>query len=863
MCEQSVSELITQWLQGKPAWYTYALHIALKGDYSSEDVDALAKAACESHGIDLGIQSDAILQPYCSDDLAGVGLSERNVVLESITAKKNVNALLPESALSFSSDGLTIVYGNNGSGKSGFSRIIRNASTSRSGVGTILPNVFGNDDDIAVSITATVDGATETLSWENNGERPYPRFPEISFFDAVCATKELNSKDNAILYTPKIVEAFTQFAQLVSSVGVKIKQIEDEIKPIIYQSSIPSGLSELPLIQSVFGCENSDAAEHIINEAMLQDKDINRMSALPKLIESDPSIEVPKLSRKLFQLNHTHDLIVLFLNCCSVDFVQKYAKAEKELEDAESAARAARELFKENANLDGIGGDEWRALWEAARQYSDKIVYPDAKYPYVANDALCPLCQQPLNEDAARRMRTFEDYVSGSVEKNLDEKRATFSSLTKVFLDTAASITGDNAVLGILESPEAVQRMESLIKQVTNVTGVPDEMALRKLSSTARDVDRLILFEIDTMKSSLEAIQNSMQPGEIERMKAELLSLKGREWIVNNSSGIIADTESRATKRALEIVYNECGTRSISSLVSTISKIEIVERMKEHFTNELAKLYASSQRVLMTTYVRSGQECQRMDLEGASEKAANVLSEGEQKIVALAGFFALLDVMSSESTVVLDDPVTSLDHKWREVVARRIVEEAHRRPVVVFTHEPLFCVRLSSLADEAKVQYTYRTVYKRGSDAGIVSNELDWNASTAKKRIGILRNMVVDIRRKIKTNGYYSDSDRDNDIISCYSKLRAAWERAVEEVLLNEVVQRSQPQIQTKRLRFLSDIENKDIDDVNNAMTKCSKITDAHDNPLAAPNMLPDTDELEQDINILDSWINRIRGRRK
>ena len=313
----------------------------------------------------------------------------------------------------------------------------------------------------------------------------------------------------------------------------------------------------------------------------------------------------------------------------------------------------------------------------------------------------------------------------------------------------------------------------------------------------------------------------------------------------------------------MNAVRAECGTRPISSLVSDVSKIEMVERMRESFDNELATLHASNQHVSMATHVRSGQEYQQIALDGTTEKATNVLSEGEQKIVALAGFFALLDVMPSRSTAVLDDPVTSLDHDWREIVAARIVEEASKRPIVVFTHEPLFCVCLSSLAKEARVDITYRTVYKRGSKAGIVSSELDWDASNVKGRIANLRDRAVDIRRRVKSGSYASNSDCDDAIKNCYSKLRSAWERAVEEVLLGGVVQRAQVQVHTQQLRHLNDIEDRDINAVTPAMSKCSKITDAHDDPLAAPSMIPDVEELERDIENLATWIKCIRDRRK
>jgi wobble nucleotide-excising tRNase len=66
------------------------------------------------------------------------------------------------------------------------------------------------------------------------------------------------------------------------------------------------------------------------------------------------------------------------------------------------------------------------------------------------------------------------------------------------------------------------------------------------------------------------------------------------------------------------------------------------------------------------------------------------LSEGEQTCVGLAAFLAELATASHKSALVFDDPVTSLDHRWRERVAERLVEEAKVRQIVVFTHDMVF-----------------------------------------------------------------------------------------------------------------------------------------------------------------------------
>jgi wobble nucleotide-excising tRNase len=48
------------------------------------------------------------------------------------------------------------------------------------------------------------------------------------------------------------------------------------------------------------------------------------------------------------------------------------------------------------------------------------------------------------------------------------------------------------------------------------------------------------------------------------------------------------------------------------------------------------------------------------------------VSEGEQRCLCIAAFFAELSTADDPSGIVFDDPVSSLDYKWREGVARRL-----------------------------------------------------------------------------------------------------------------------------------------------------------------------------------------------
>ena len=64
-----------------------------------------------------------------------------------------------------------------------------------------------------------------------------------------------------------------------------------------------------------------------------------------------------------------------------------------------------------------------------------------------------------------------------------------------------------------------------------------------------------------------------------------------------------------------------------------------------------------------------------------------------------------------------------------------------------------------------------------------------------------------------------------------YGLLRETWEKAVSEVLLNDVVERYRPSIETQKLRHLHDIMQGDIEIAEKAMTECSRWIRGHDHP--------------------------------
>lgn len=237
-----------------------------------------------------------------------------------------------------------------------------------------------------------------------------------------------------------------------------------------------------------------------------------------------------------------------------------------------------------------------------------------------------------------------------------------------------------------------------------------------------------------------------------------------------------------------------------------------------------------------------------------------VVSEGEQRCLSMAAFFAELSTADDPSGIVFDDPVSSLDYKWREGVARRLVQEAKTRQVIVFTHDVVFLLLLKQFAKELAVDQLDQHVQQLPKGAGVCLEELPWVAMPVKKKIAHLKN-EWQAAAKLFRGGHQAAYEKEGQFL--YGLLRATWERALEEVLLEGVVERYRPGVQTQQIAKIADITEEDCRVLDAAMTKCSKWLPGHDQAAAARAAIPEPSVLKADIDALESWVTAIRNRRR
>jgi hypothetical protein len=240
-----------------------------------------------------------------------------------------------------------------------------------------------------------------------------------------------------------------------------------------------------------------------------------------------------------------------------------------------------------------------------------------------------------------------------------------------------------------------------------------------------------------------------------------------------------------------------------------------------------------------------------------SRSPGEILSEGEQRAIAIGSFLAEVGLNGGKGGIIFDDPVSSLDHRIRERVAKRLAAEAARRQVIVFTHDIYFLCILVEEAETACVPISTQSLTRRAEGFGVADPDLPFEGKNASKRIAALKAQHQLI------NKLYEDGEEKEcrkQTVDAYFHLRMAWERAVEEVLLRRVVLRFRKGIETQRLAEVV-VNDSDYAQVDAGMTKCSNY--AHDKALMGGIAVPEPVELFADIMALETWRESIEKRSK
>jgi len=373
---QSPSEILTpsaalqellSWSEELPNWQRHGLRCIATGALPHEDIANTLEICRLEHGLAPGegtfspSSSPPPYVPLTPESLPTASPTEVDaaVTLTSITQVADVNLLKSQQTLDFAPTGLTAIYGENATGKSGYARILKKACQARDREGPLLPGFgkqpTGSPPSPRATINFAVGAKPSSIDWVDGGVTS-PDLPFVRFFDSGCARVQVR-EDNEVTFTPLAINILQRHVGLCNMVAEQLraekaikvqtlpKSIAREISPNNKHPRIAQGTRAFKLLTSLSRQLNDKEARAL---AHVNETEQARLAQLGQVLSHDPNQLLKSKKTRIARLREVHIHISSTSKLLSEDAIEKLKSAATHVQQTAAAARLAAEtLFKD------------------------------------------------------------------------------------------------------------------------------------------------------------------------------------------------------------------------------------------------------------------------------------------------------------------------------------------------------------------------------------------------------------------------------------------------------------------------------------------------------------------------------------
>lgn len=859
--EAAVLGSLVAWSQDCPNWQRDALRrLCTTSALENDDTVALL-AICKG---------EAAATPLTGDHVRAASASQSVVTLRQLHGTQHVNALAAGERLTFARSGLTVVYGDNGSGKSGYARILKKMCRARVAGKSeaILPNIYeANPGTPTASIDFAINNQNSSANWALD-QASDPALSAVNVFDSRTASIHV-SQVNDVAYTPFPLKILGQLAQACQSLkerlNAEIKTIEAQTPQAIKQPNCKPHTDVGRLLARLAKA----TPEQVQALASLSQEEADRLGQLNRELASDPVRAGRQLTTLRVKVEGIASRIAALADAVAPIRADELHKAADDYATARAAAQAASTALFVDEPLPNIGSETWRALWEAARRYSEADAYPDRPFPVTQPPSVCVLCQQDIAPEAGVRLNRFEAFIRDDSKRRESEAKdiydAALASLRaakisradlKAMVRCAVDDLSDNALGQDLRCSVVVNLWR--LRQMERLHGGQTRPIYR--DPVAPPAERFSAHATDLSNRAAGLTAEADTP-ERKALITERDGLADRQWLGTILDDVLAEIERIKKIAVLKKAEQDTRTNRITGKSTEVAEALVTNALRAQFAIEVGRIGVTGLAIELKQE-RSAYGIPRFKVALTRNPAAgvgDVLSEGEHRCVALAAFLAELATSDSKSAIVFDDPVSSLDHMHREAVAKRLIEESVDRQVIVFTHDIAFLFLLDEACREAdpKPQLAIRSISRGRDAAGFCNTDPPFKARP-------LADVICAMQSRLDNERVHHDRGNhaqwEVTVRSLQEQLRTCWERAVEDTVA-PVLRRLSHKVTTPGLVRMTAITRQDCEDMRDAYGRCSALLHSEARELNAP--LPTAEAVQAEITVLKAWVDSVVQRQK
>lgn len=849
---------ILVWASNKPAFLKDALRrIISSSTITQTDIDELALLLKKENG-DTSVTLNAI--PIDNTHIpAAVAAGTVYPKLISIKDPINVCALHNQGHLQFSNSGLTVVYGNNGSGKSSYSRILKKLCWSRNSNVELKKNVFTpSASQQKVDFIIEVNGTSTPFQWLENSPT-HSALSSIFVYDNDCGNVYVNN-ESPTQYKPIGIDVLERLILVLNEISQKLNSeilTYNTQKPVLDQA-----LTVTPTGQWYAYIESKTRTE-IDNYIQFSQTNTDRKLELFTLINSqNPQQNIQNLTSLRSRIENYVQQFKIIEEHFNETSIQEIRNLRSRYESVKQAYDIATNELNGLNTIAGFGTNPWRTLWDAAKNFANSNGMTDGQnFPSADSIEKCVFCQQDLDEAAKERLLGFSRFILNDVstqlsaiQREIEQKITSYNNVVVApfenFTELAQYIT--DFQIQYEAFPQSVNSAKlAFINHLQN--GGEINITLNSISTLIGSLLPNIAIQIE---------QNNQLLTNRNSLVIEYNELVAKEFLFNHKTIIIQYFDEYKYKAWIGVCQAQLSTNGVSRKIGELMEDQAVALQHSEFINHLRYFNQdlSSKVLISKTRTSQGNTYQKCSLNGVADTIESILSEGEKKVIALSNFLADCTIDNRKNSIVFDDPVTSLDMDYRDLIANKIVELSRDRQIIVLTHDLSF---LRLLIDTHKLLITTDChiigIDKFNGISGVVTDEIPYLAKNVDER-------VDSIRRILREHDALNIADahgRETKLDSARKRYRFLIERSVEEVLANKTYERFSKNIHLKKGNLSSFIvvEQSDVDFLLGLFGKYSMTE--HDGGTSIISQLPTKIIIEQDIRDYMDWKNNFKAKHR
>lgn len=352
------------------------------------------------------------------------------VSISKITHLQGVNRMRENTELTLAPTGIVVIYGLNGVGKSGYTRILKSSCHSRHPE-AILGNVFKQQD---VEPRASIDyrlGEEETShEWNLRNPCEDTNLSRVAVYDSKTAASHVSAKGTTLTVTPDGLELLQSLITTYDAVGTEAKRRQAAMKaaitPSIYREATDDSVRRVMKVLGKFG-----GFEVVKEVAKFTEPELAELESLPATISNrKTNSKATRLAQAQSSQKQTQTLasrIESLAEKVSPKQVEALSVIWKRLRKIriEEAGQAEHDFSSEA--VQGVLSPHWHTMWNAAKAYAEEVAFPNEQFP-ADNMYACVLCHQPLTEEAHERFRQFDRAMK--VDLSAERRRLTQQAKT-------------------------------------------------------------------------------------------------------------------------------------------------------------------------------------------------------------------------------------------------------------------------------------------------------------------------------------------------------------------------------------------------------------------------------------------------